>query len=303
MSLSSFISDLEKKYDSLNEDNKRRHLINLICYILNEPSGPPKELMKKLIKKHKQNLGILSKEDIISGFSFLMKHISFNDMNEKDPIKDYFINTICKYEYLIEELCKINKIAIIINIATATNIEFLKILIKNMRSNEYITKKISKTDDFCILLVLIVFKTKDIELIYYIDEVVRDLANDESKYCKLLSKKLIDYNIIESIQVSILSTPKLAKILVSFDIKAVFFKLLKDEVDLINETTISKILSKILKMEIKCGKTHYKSLNCAWCDMHPKLYICTGCYMMRYCNKECQLKDWDKHKHICKFFN
>ena len=38
---------------------------------------------------------------------------------------------------------------------------------------------------------------------------------------------------------------------------------------------------------------------CPLCDQ-PSRNRCTGCYVIRYCSKECQLAHWKKHKKICK---
>lgn len=40
---------------------------------------------------------------------------------------------------------------------------------------------------------------------------------------------------------------------------------------------------------------------CFNCHAKPgKLSACSGCKKVRYCNKECQSKDWPKHKFVCK---
>lgn len=38
---------------------------------------------------------------------------------------------------------------------------------------------------------------------------------------------------------------------------------------------------------------------CPLCDQ-PSRNRCTGCYLTRYCSKECQLAHWKKHKKTCK---
>jgi hypothetical protein len=41
------------------------------------------------------------------------------------------------------------------------------------------------------------------------------------------------------------------------------------------------------------------SLKCAACDK-PAPNKCGGCKTYAYCGKECQSRDWPKHKAICK---
>lgn len=38
---------------------------------------------------------------------------------------------------------------------------------------------------------------------------------------------------------------------------------------------------------------------CPFCEQ-PSRNRCTGCYVTRYCSKECQLAHWKKHKKTCK---
>ena len=44
---------------------------------------------------------------------------------------------------------------------------------------------------------------------------------------------------------------------------------------------------------------------CEYCKKYPKtnqvnLKICSQCNITGYCDRDCQLKDWKKHTHICK---
>ena len=42
---------------------------------------------------------------------------------------------------------------------------------------------------------------------------------------------------------------------------------------------------------------------CHWCGLQAlKLSQCTACGIGRYCGTRCQKKDWQTHKHYCKFF-
>ena len=44
-----------------------------------------------------------------------------------------------------------------------------------------------------------------------------------------------------------------------------------------------------------------KQVSCASCGkMSQELRKCTSCKTVSYCNKNCQRKDWSKHKHVCK---
>jgi len=39
---------------------------------------------------------------------------------------------------------------------------------------------------------------------------------------------------------------------------------------------------------------------CYVCDMYSSnTKICSKCKIARYCSRECQIKDWNEHKHIC----
>jgi hypothetical protein len=51
---------------------------------------------------------------------------------------------------------------------------------------------------------------------------------------------------------------------------------------------------------LKTRLTHYKS-QCHYCwKENGKLLTCTGCYRLKYCNRECQLSDWNgNHKTNC----
>lgn len=41
---------------------------------------------------------------------------------------------------------------------------------------------------------------------------------------------------------------------------------------------------------------------CNYCNSEIKItYICTGCYRCRYASNECRKKDWNKHKHECRY--
>ena len=41
---------------------------------------------------------------------------------------------------------------------------------------------------------------------------------------------------------------------------------------------------------------------CSVCSTRPRKVAkkCTGCFMVYYCSKGCQVRDWDNHKIICK---
>ena len=44
---------------------------------------------------------------------------------------------------------------------------------------------------------------------------------------------------------------------------------------------------------------------CEYCKKRPKtkednLKVCSKCNITAYCNRECQVKDWENHKVICK---
>lgn len=40
---------------------------------------------------------------------------------------------------------------------------------------------------------------------------------------------------------------------------------------------------------------------CYYCgNSGGKLSYCSRCRMIKYCNKECQIKDWTNHKKTCK---
>ncbi|XP_065315153.1 histone-lysine N-methyltransferase SMYD3-like [Gordionus sp. m RMFG-2023] len=45
-----------------------------------------------------------------------------------------------------------------------------------------------------------------------------------------------------------------------------------------------------------------RSTLCSYCFTKNKLFYCMGCRLHRYCNKECQAKDWIDHKNECKIF-
>jgi hypothetical protein len=42
----------------------------------------------------------------------------------------------------------------------------------------------------------------------------------------------------------------------------------------------------------------YMCKNCSKINRH--MFQCSGCKMVRYCNRECQEKDWSEHKKSCK---
>ncbi|CAK9294781.1 unnamed protein product [Gordionus sp. m RMFG-2023] len=46
----------------------------------------------------------------------------------------------------------------------------------------------------------------------------------------------------------------------------------------------------------------FRSTHCSYCFAKNKLSKCTACELHRYCNKECQGKDWVDHKYECKIF-
>jgi hypothetical protein len=55
------------------------------------------------------------------------------------------------------------------------------------------------------------------------------------------------------------------------------------------------------------GNTDTQQTNIPTCNtcnkIDEKLKKCTRCKTMFYCSKECQVKDWKKHKKICKKYN
>eukprot|EP01122_Echinamoeba_exundans_P000143 TRINITY_DN10122_c0_g1_i1.p1 TRINITY_DN10122_c0_g1~~TRINITY_DN10122_c0_g1_i1.p1 ORF type:complete len:509 (+),score=66.01 TRINITY_DN10122_c0_g1_i1:273-1799(+) len=54
------------------------------------------------------------------------------------------------------------------------------------------------------------------------------------------------------------------------------------------------------RLALSTATVHF--LHCAYCDEHPPkehLMKCSQCKVARYCNIECQKKDWKKHKSIC----
>ncbi|CAK9303990.1 unnamed protein product [Gordionus sp. m RMFG-2023] len=43
-----------------------------------------------------------------------------------------------------------------------------------------------------------------------------------------------------------------------------------------------------------------RTKRCSYCLMENDLQQCLSCNLFKYCNKECQKKDWNEHKHECK---
>lgn len=38
---------------------------------------------------------------------------------------------------------------------------------------------------------------------------------------------------------------------------------------------------------------------CTFCKNIGKKYLCGGCKLAQYCNKTCQIFDWNNHKFLC----
>ncbi|CAL4155032.1 unnamed protein product, partial [Meganyctiphanes norvegica] len=61
-------------------------------------------------------------------------------------------------------------------------------------------------------------------------------------------------------------------------------------------------LCSILK-EIRLSREFFVGI-CSFCntikDNDHHLHWCSGCQLVAYCSKECQKKDLDFHKHLCK---
>ena len=43
-------------------------------------------------------------------------------------------------------------------------------------------------------------------------------------------------------------------------------------------------------------------LTCAACYRDAARFVCAGCGQVRYCNKNCQKKDWKIHRKSCSFY-
>jgi len=55
-----------------------------------------------------------------------------------------------------------------------------------------------------------------------------------------------------------------------------------------------------LKMMIAQNRHMNKICDYCWNKQNTsKLFVCSGCYLTFYCNKECQQKHWHKHKLRC----
>ena len=64
--------------------------------------------------------------------------------------------------------------------------------------------------------------------------------------------------------------------------------------------SLTKLGSLIDKMDLECPEESKKNLTCHLCGAHGNLKKCGRCGMVLYCGKECQTKDWNRHKKSCR---
>jgi hypothetical protein len=234
----------------------------------------------------------------------------FNILNNKTVIDAIFLKSKKffddKIKYFLEGITKITDFDI--------KIIIFKSIIMIMRHSKSIVKFMTNHHIF-VSLFLDLFLSENLNLndkIYFL-KVIEDLATDDYTFCKTIKDQFIQKDMPRILIASLINYKDISKyiisplsyfiddkfVLIPQEEKIIIHKLIECSYDIEQEFYACNILSNILKTIIIHKKDCTKSASCVSCNNHKKLYICTGCYFMRYCNKECQMKHWHIHKSQC----
>lgn len=61
----------------------------------------------------------------------------------------------------------------------------------------------------------------------------------------------------------------------------------------------TQVLQTLIALQAKAQQTKPDTSHCAACNSTKSLSRCSRCKKVSYCNRECQLKDWSRHKAMC----